>query len=312
MARAHSSSIRRAQGSIALQAKPYWETSDEATHYFFQAGQAGGDRLELYEDDDEQEPRVRFKVVAGGQTSEVSDHADLAAWGWGSVVATWEGEGSAHLYQNGGGANSVAITDSVSATLDVWLGSHAGGGSSVEGEVANLFIYDQPMSEAQAESQHRAMFWTDIRPGGEQQNATSTITITYQYDPLYRLTSATYSSGAEYDYTYDAVGNRQSMTSPDGQLSYTYDAAKRLTGVGGVAYTWDANGNLTSDDVRSYTYDHGNRLTQVTEGSLTTQFAYNGDGVRASKTVAGDTTEYVLDLAATLPVVVSDTEAVYL
>ena len=30
------------------------------------------------------------------------------------------------------------------------------------------------------------------------------------------------------------------------------------------------------------------------------------------KTVAGDTTEYVLDLLATLPVVISDTEAVYL
>jgi YD repeat-containing protein len=64
--------------------------------------------------------------------------------------------------------------------------------------------------------------------------------------------------------------------------------------------------------VRSYSYDHANRLTQVTEGSLTTQFAYNGDGIRTSKTVAGDTTQYALDLAATLPVVVSDTEAVYL
>jgi RHS repeat-associated protein len=46
--------------------------------------------------------------------------------------------------------------------------------------------------------------------------------------------------------------------------------------------------------------------------TLTTEFAYNGDGVRISKTVAGDTTQYVLDLAATLPVVISDTEAVYL
>jgi RHS repeat-associated protein len=34
--------------------------------------------------------------------------------------------------------------------------------------------------------------------------------------------------------------------------------------------------------------------------------------VRTSKTVSGETTQYVLDLAATLPVVVSDTEAVYL
>jgi RHS repeat-associated protein len=34
--------------------------------------------------------------------------------------------------------------------------------------------------------------------------------------------------------------------------------------------------------------------------------------VRTRKTIAEDTTEYVLDLAATLPVVISDTEAVYL
>jgi RHS repeat-associated protein len=138
------------------------------------------------------------------------------------------------------------------------------------------------------------------------------MTITYDYDPLYRLTSASYSAGAEYEYTYDAVGNRQTMTSPDGETSYTYDAANRLTSVGGVAYTWDANGNLTSDGVRSYSYDHANRLTQVTQGSVTAEYVYNGDGVRTSKTVAGETTEYALDLLATLPVVISDTDAVYL
>jgi YD repeat-containing protein len=59
-------------------------------------------------------------------------------------------------------------------------------------------------------------------------------------------------------------------------------------------------------------YDHANRLTQVTQGSLATQYVYNGDGVRTSKTAAGDTTEYALDLLATLPVVISDTDAVYL
>ncbi len=48
------------------------------------------------------------------------------------------------------------------------------------------------------------------------------------------------------------------------------------------------------------------------EWALTTESAYNGDGDRTSKTVSGDTTQHVLDLAATLPVVVSDTEAVYL
>jgi RHS repeat-associated protein len=179
--------------------------------------------------------------------------------------------------------------------------------------VANLFLYDQAMSEAQAESQHRAWPWTEILPGDEEwRGATSTITITYDCDPLYRLASASYSAGAEYECTYDAVGNRQTMTSPDGETSYTYDAANRLTSVGGVAYTWDANGNLTSDGVRSYSYDHANRLTQVTQGSVTAQYVYNGDGVRISKIVAGETTEYALDLLATLPVVISDTDAVYL
>jgi len=45
---------------------------------------------------------------------------------------------------------------------------------------------------------------------------------------------------------------------------------------------------------------------------LAIAFAYNGDGVRTTKTVDSATIQYVLDLAATLPVVISDTESVYL
>jgi hypothetical protein len=74
----------------------------------------------------------------------------------------------------------------------------------------------------------------------------------------------------------------------------------------------DGNGNPTSHGLRTCTYDHADRLTQLTGGSLTIESAYNGDGVRTRKTVAGDTTEYVVDLAATLPVVISDIEAAYL
>ena len=50
----------------------------------------------------------------------------------------------------------------------------------------------------------------------------------------------------------------------------------------------------------------------MTKQGVTTQFAYNGDGVRTTKSVDGATTQYVLDLAATLPVVISDTDAIYL
>jgi RHS repeat-associated protein len=86
----------------------------------------------------------------------------------------------------------------------------------------------------------------------------------------------------------------------------------RLTSVGGVALGWDAPGNVSNGGARSLRYDHANRLKQVTEGSLTTHFAYNGDGVRVGKTIGAAATDYLVDLAAALPVVISDTDAVYL
>jgi RHS repeat-associated protein len=80
-----------------------------------------------------------------------------------------------------------------------------------------------------------------------------------------------------------------------------------LTSVNGVVYTWDSNGNLLNDGVSTYTYDHANRLTQVANGTLTTEFTYNGQGDRAAKTVDGVTTDYVLDPAAGLTQVLQET-----
>jgi len=64
--------------------------------------------------------------------------------------------------------------------------------------------------------------------------------------------------------------------------TYTYDAANRLTSVGGVAYTWDDNGNLLGDGVRTFTYDDVNRLVQVVSGTLTTTFAYPSTPLRVT------------------------------
>ena len=41
---------------------------------------------------------------------------------------------------------------------------------------------------------------------------TTTRVITYTYDPLNRLTKATYSSGESYEYAHDVVGNRTALT----------------------------------------------------------------------------------------------------
>jgi hypothetical protein len=58
--------------------------------------------------------------------------------------------------------------------------------------------------------------------------------ISYTYDSLYRLITATYSSGEYYQYIYpstllrtgDAVGNRLSLTTSVGVVNYQYDAAQ--------------------------------------------------------------------------------------
>jgi RHS repeat-associated protein len=142
-----------------------------------------------------------------------------------------------------------------------------------------------------------------------------TTTISYDYDPLYRLTSATYSSGEVYTYTYDAVGNRLAMGAGGEVSTYTYDPANRLTSVDGVGYTWDENGNLLDDGVRTYDYDDANRLIAVVSGTLTTTYTYNGDGHRMTKTQDGVTTSYfvaVLGLSQVLMETTTGESIVYL
>ena len=134
-----------------------------------------------------------------------------------------------------------------------------------------------------------------------------TTTITYDYDPLYRLTSAAYSSSEVYTYTYDAVGNWLAMGTGGEVSTYTYDPANRLTSVDGVGYTWDNNGNLLDDGIRSFEYDPANRLIAVVSGTLTTTYTYNGDGHRMAKTENGVTTSYVVAVLGLSQVLVETT-----
>ena len=122
----------------------------------------------------------------------------------------------------------------------------------------------------------------------------ATTTIVYGYDPLYRLTSAAYSTGEVYTYTYDEVGNRLKAGAGGQETAYDYDNANRLTQVGNTVYNWDNNGNLLDDGVRTYEYDGANRLVAVVSGTVTTTFAYNGDGHRMSEAINGVTTTYVI------------------
>jgi RHS repeat-associated protein len=150
-------------------------------------------------------------------------------------------------------------------------------------------------------------------PGGA---GVGTVTIDYNYDPLYRLIAADYDTGDYFHYTYDAVGNRLTQENAVQGLpattTYTYDGANRLTSVNGVTYTWDANGNLLSDGVNTYAYDAANRLTSFNGPSNTVGYGYNGLGDRLQETLNGQTANFTMDLNAGLTQALSDGNYDYL
>lgn len=76
---------------------------------------------------------------------------------------------------------------------------------------------------------------------------------------------------AQSTYGYDNRGNRTSMPTPTGSVTLGYDQENRLTGYGAAA-----------------------------------AYAYNGDGLRMSKTVSGATTQFAWDAAEGLPLLLTD------
>jgi RHS repeat-associated protein len=110
---------------------------------------------------------------------------------------------------------------------------------------------------------------------------------------------------------FDAFGNRTSMTVGTDETTYTHDDADRLASVdppaaSAISYTWDDNGSLTARGSDTFVWDYEERMTSGTVNSVTTTFAYRGDGLRDSRTTGMATTTFTWDIAAGLPVVIDD------
>ncbi|NCP03637.1 MAG: RHS repeat-associated core domain-containing protein [Deltaproteobacteria bacterium] len=137
-------------------------------------------------------------------------------------------------------------------------------------------------------------------------------TTSYGYDATYQLTQA--KTGAlEENFTYDAVGNRESgpTVKDTPAAAYAHDAANRMTQGRKFDYAYDARGNqthrylnATHTDYWQYTWDAENQLTQaqlVTDGVTlrTLNFKYDPFGRRIEKqvvdTLSTTTTRYIHD-----------------
>ena len=146
-------------------------------------------------------------------------------------------------------------------------------------------------------------------------NISATRTVVYGYDPLKRLVREDVSDSTRGNrvsqWTYDAVGNRQSETRTKAGVSitttYAYDANDRLQGEASsdgttVAYEYDANGSLTgkqdAQGTSVYGYDGDRRLVDAITPNAGMSYRYDANGIRQSQTVNGVTTRFVVDPTA--------------
>jgi YD repeat-containing protein len=110
--------------------------------------------------------------------------------------------------------------------------------------------------------------------------------VTIDYDSLNRLIA--FKDGLTNlpieAYSYDATGNRTSLTNAGGTQGYTYAASShRLQSVDGADRRYNPNGDTTEIDgsMREFTYDARNRLINViSNGSPQATYEYNAKGER--------------------------------
>jgi len=126
-----------------------------------------------------------------------------------------------------------------------------------------------------------------------QQSAASNFA--YTYDPLSQLDTVTEPTQGNWNYDYDAVGNRTQVIDPTGTTSYSPNNLNQYATVGSTTYQYDPNGNLTNDGTWTHTYDSENRLVSSSAVGSSGTYTYDAFGRRISKTVNGQTTKFTWD-----------------
>ena len=103
-------------------------------------------------------------------------------------------------------------------------------------------------------------------------------------------------------YQYDPLGNRlvkEDLVTGD-TTGYSYGADNRMLSAGDVSFSYDIGGNMVekddNGDTVAYEWDEGNNLSKVTLSDGTTmELEYDGDHIRASRTIDGEEVQFAWD-----------------
>ena len=197
--------------------------------------------------------------------------------------------------------------------------------TTASGTLTNTVTYDFTVGSNSNESLQVSQYTSQF--------GSNNVSYNYTYDANGNITKITLSTGAEYRYVYDDIGQliREDNSTLNRTYVYSYDDAGNilskktyaltaagvdpaplystysygytdswgdlLTSYRGVSFTYDEIGNpLTYYNGSSYTFtwENGRRLKTAAVGSNTLSFTYNHDGIRTSKTVNGVVHNYTV------------------
>ena len=129
---------------------------------------------------------------------------------------------------------------------------------------------------------------------------TPSLSQSLSYDAVDRLIGADGSYGL-LDYTYDASGNRTSLTADNTTQSYNIRYSNNwLLKAGAVTNAYDDNGNMVDRGGDVFTYDSFNRLVGASVGNTTALYTYNHLDQRVTKTLNGHTRLLLYDQTGNL------------
>jgi len=168
------------------------------------------------------------------------------------TVTDWDGGVTTYSYDAGGRLATTALPNGVQTTNSYDDANRLAGLRHVDTNTGALqaeYLYElDGLGYRQVATEMLRL--PDSGGGGLQ-----TTVITYNYDPLYRLTGASHTGGitAAYSYAYDAVGNMTAYTETTGaetsSVNRAFDGANRLlvstdSALGTTSFYYDGNGNL--------------------------------------------------------------------
>ena len=111
-------------------------------------------------------------------------------------------------------------------------------------------------------------------------------TSVYEYDSRGNMISK-----KQYDYS---TGDLNGLA-PKETTTFTYANSgwkDQLVSINGEELTYDENGNLRTYGDKTFSWCHGTRLESITDGENEYSYIYDENGIRFSKTVNGETTQF--------------------